>query len=780
MTDIVTLDGPAGSGKSTVAKRLARELGYEYLDTGATYRCVTLYFIRNNIALTDAAIPDIMKKIDIRFASGRVFLNDVDVTEEIRTKPVNDNVSPVSTIPAVRESLVGLQRRIARGGRYVIDGRDIGTVVFPDARYKFYIDASADERARRRHTEETAKGFQSSFDDVKKNVVERDRIDSSRAHSPLAKAADAYYVDTTGMSIDDVVRTVTRVIEEKRDGTMERHDEETRELTAEEIEFRKALEGANETKTVRGEIITAHVIQTDDTHVYVSLGGKSEGKIKLEEFRAVPEVGAAVEVVVSGENNSGEAYVSKIAADRIRSRDVVDAAFANASNVRGVVKSAVKGGFIVSVGGLDAFCPRSLIDSKRTIEEKDYIDQEYDFRIIEKKGRDLVVSRRKVLDEIAEYTIGNFFEHLNVGDVIRGTVKNIESFGIFVEVVPGLDGFLAFSNIAWDKVKEPTKALKKGEVREFKVLAVDKDKRKIDLGIKQLSADPWNDFIAKYKAEDVVSGEVTSIKEFGAFIRVYSGVEGLAHISELSWAKHVKHPKDIVKVGDFVDCMILGIDNENRKLSLGLRQVKPNPWENASKLFPSGATVECTVKKIFRNYAVLGLSDDLEGTIDVSDFDWKNAIVNIDNIIKEGETVKAKVLSVDGAARKIKLGIKHLSENPWASFKKEHPVGSTIDGTIVNIIDSGAIVKLTDDIEGFVHVSQLDTKRTENAADVVKIGETYSFAIKAIEADKRRISLSRKDYFSAMEKKDAEKYLSKEDPNAMTYSFADKLKHLEK
>ncbi|MBI4976252.1 MAG: 30S ribosomal protein S1 [Spirochaetes bacterium] len=802
MTEIITLDGPAGAGKSTVAKRVAKRLGYKYLDTGATYRCVALYFIEKLVNPETDDIDRVMRSIDIQFGEdGTVTLNGADVTEAIRTKAVNEYVSPVSAIPAVRTAMVDLQRRIAQSGGYVIDGRDIGTVVFPDAKYKFFIDASVDERARRRFEEERAKGFSSSLEEVKKNVITRDTIDSTREVAPLTKASDARVIDTTSMSIDEVVDAVITTVQpgtkakivlkqkpkaevnkmEAKEETEYKNTDDDATLTPEELEFRRALEGEDEGDLTKGEIIKGRVIQFDESFVFVSLGLKAEGKIHREEFDREPAIGDEVEVqILQRENNAGEAIASKIAVDRIRSREVVELAWTNKANVKGIVKAAVKGGYSVSVGGLPAFCPRSHIDTKRNLEDSEYLNNEYDFRVIEKKGRDLVVSRRAVLEEMREYNVSNFMGHLNDGDVIRGKVKNIESFGIFVEIVNGLDGFLAFSNIAWEKVKEPTKALKKGEEREFKVLHVDREKRKIDLGIKQLSDDPWNNFIAKYGKDEVIKGEVTSIKEFGAFIKVYPGVEGLAHISELSWAKHVNHPKEVVKVGDFVECKILNIDSENRKLSLGLKQVKENPWESVDKRFPIGKKIECTVRKIFKNYAVLGVTEDLEGTIDVSDFDWKNALVNIDNYFKEGDTVSAVVLAVDGMNRKIKLGVKQLSQNPWEIFRSAHPVGSVIEGTVNNVSDVGAVVQLTDSIDGFVHVSQLDTKRIERVGDVIKTGEKLQFVIKSIDSDKRRVSLSRKDYFSAMEKRDAEKYLSKEDPSSMTYSFADKLKNLDK
>lgn len=806
---IIAIDGPAGAGKSTAAKGAAKRLGYKYLDTGATYRCVTLYFIENLVSPKAGNLKEILQNIEIEFdTKGNVFLNGRDVTFDVRTKVVNDYVSQISAIPAVREAMVGLQRKIGENGNYVVDGRDIGSVVFPEAKHKFYLDASVEERAKRRFEEEEKKGLEPDINEVRKNLENRDKIDAEREHSPLKKLDEAHYIDSTNMSVEEVISRVISAVKADEKDITENHEENKKVLgtssetnmpqeneknneelnneaaanensegmSAEELEFRNALQKEESTEEVsRGKIIEGEIVQMDETFVYVDLDYKSEAKVKREEFEKEPKIGEKIKVqIVKTENSQGELIASKSAVDRIEAKQVLENAWKNGENVSGVVNSAIKGGFKVSIGGIENFCPSSQIDMRRADPES-YVGKEFEFRVIEKKGKDVILSRRVILEEKKNYNVSKFFETLNEGDIIKGKIKSIVNFGVFVEIIDGFDGFMALSNISWDKSKPIKELIQVGEEREFKVLSIDRPSQKVELGIKQLSGDPWESFIEQFKEGDNVKGEVSSVKQYGAFIKILDGVEGLAHVSEFSWTKRVDKAQNVVKKGDVVEAKILSIDEETKKVSLGLKQVQENPWSEIDKLFPRGSKVEGTTKKILKNFAVIELPNEMEGTIDISDFSWTQKTVNINNFLKPGESQDFIILHTDADKHKIKLGYKQLEDNPWEVFENSHPVGSLIEAEVIKLTDSGAVVKLDENIDGFVHISQLSKQKVDSVSEVLKQGEKYGFVIREIDKSKKRVSLSRKDYFSKMEQQEMDNYLSSSDDLNMTYSLGDKL-----
>ncbi|WP_295160750.1 S1 RNA-binding domain-containing protein [uncultured Brachyspira sp.] len=551
--------------------------------------------------------------------------------------------------------------------------------------------------------------------------------------------------------------------------------EDNKNLSNDEIEFRKALEGSDNTSLSRGKIIKGKVVQFDDTDVFIDFDSKSEGKIKRNEFDKEPVIGEEIEAIVSGEDDKGYVILSKSEIDKRRSHELIEDAVKNSTPIKGVVKEVIKGGFKVSIMGNQAFCPYSQMDTARGIKETDYIGNEYDFKIIKKNGRDIVVSRRVLLEEVQNAGIESFLNDLKENDIINGKVKNIEKFGAFVEITSGLDGFLAIPNMSWDKVINPRSIISKGDERMFKVLSVDKEKRRVDLGLKQLDDDPWNKFAEQYKVDDVIHGEVTNIKKFGAFVKVADGIEGLVHISDLSWNSHVNNPNDFVKKGDFLECKILGMNASDRKLTLGLKQVKENPWDTVERDFPIKSIVKCIVKRIIKNFAVFELPNGLEGICDISDFDWRNNIVNMKDYVKEGEEVSMVIMSIDRNRQRIKLSYKHTKDSPWRLFEKSHPQGSIVDGTVKVLVDSGAIISLEDNLEGYMHISQVEIPKGGALEEVLKAGETYPFVVREVNQSKRRISLSRREYMEAQNKKETQNYISKAEPTSLTYNPFDSI-----
>lgn len=791
---IITIDGPSGAGKSTVAKLIADKLGFKYLDTGAMYRAVTLYMIENQVDIkNEEEVINALNKLNIGFDSNyRVYLDSQDITEDIRKEKVVKFVSEVSAISSVRRKMVDLQRDIAKEGNYILDGRDAGSVVFPNADYKFYLDASLEERAKRRYKEELSKEVDISFEEVRESIKKRDKYDSNRKDSPLVVPENAIIIDTTNMTIDEVAEEITDIFLNKkkisifdinsdnlrnREGIMEDNNLSNEQ---ERNEFLKAVEefgeGDNNNSYKVGNIVKGKIEKFDDSDVFINLNYKVEGKINRSEFEREPYIGEELEALIdSVDNDNGYFILSKAKLDKRRAQFVIEDAIKNNKSVKGIVKEVIKGGFNISIMGYQAFCPFSQIEINKGIKDEEHIGKEYDFRIIKKKGKDIVVSRRAYQEEKQNSNIETFLNNLKEGDIINGKVKNIERYGAFIGITEGLDGFLYRENMSWAKIINPKDIITRGEERAFKVLSIDREKHRVDLGLKQLENDSWVQFIEEYHVGDIIKGEVTNIKKFGAFVKVYDDVEGLIHISDLSWNSHVNSPSDFVKKGAYLECKILAIDVPERKLTLGLKQAQENPWDTVSRDFPVKSIVKCKPKRILKNFAVFELPNGLEGICDIGDFDWINSIVNIKDYIKENEDIDMVILSIDRDKQRIKLSHKHLKESPWKVFEKEHPVGSVVDGIVKAIVESGAVVSLENNLEGFMHISQIDLPKGANLEEALKVGETYPFVVREVNQGKHRISLSRKDYMEAQTKKETQNYISKEEPTSLTYNPFDNI-----
>lgn len=791
---IITIDGPSGAGKSTVAKLIADKLGFKYLDTGAMYRAVTLYMIENQVDIkNEEEVINALNKLNIGFDSNyRIYLDSQDITEDIRKEKVVKFVSEVSAISSVRRKMVDLQRDIAKEGNYILDGRDAGSVVFPNADYKFYLDASLEERAKRRYKEELSKEVDISFEAVKESIKKRDKYDSNRKDSPLVVPENAIIIDTTNMTIDEVAEEITDIFLNKktisifdinsdnlrnREGIMEDNNLSNEQ---ERNEFLKAVEefgeGDNNNSYKVGNIVKGKIEKFDDSDVFINLNYKVEGKINRSEFEREPYIGEELEALIdSVDNDNGYFILSKAKLDKRRAQFVIEDAIKNNKSVKGIVKEVIKGGFNISIMGYQAFCPFSQIEINKGIKDEEHIGKEYDFRIIKKKGKDIVVSRRAYQEEKQNSNIETFLNNLKEGDIINGKVKNIERYGAFIGITEGLDGFLYRENMSWAKIINPKDIITRGEERAFKVLSIDREKHRVDLGLKQLENDSWVQFIEEYHVGDIIKGEVTNIKKFGAFVKVYDDVEGLIHISDLSWNSHVNSPSDFVKKGAYLECKILAIDVPERKLTLGLKQAQENPWDTVSRDFPVKSIVKCKPKRILKNFAVFELPNGLEGICDIGDFDWINSIVNIKDYIKENEDIDMVILSIDRDKQRIRLSHKHLKESPWRVFEKEHPVGSVVDGIVKAIVESGAVVSLENNLEGFMHISQIDLPKGANLEEALKIGETYPFVVREVNQGKHRISLSRKDYMEAQTKKETQNYISKEEPTSLTYNPFDNI-----
>jgi small subunit ribosomal protein S1 len=493
-------------------------------------------------------------------------------------------------------------------------------------------------------------------------------------------------------------------------------------------------------------VITATVTEIrDDKFVVVDINGKSEGFIPQGEFPDMAEiqVGMQLEVYLEKlENKDGTPTVSYDRALQIRKWEIIEATCQEGSIVQGRVKSIVKGGLIVSVG-VDAFMPSSQIDVNPPKNLEQFVGQTFDFKIIKinKEKKNLVVSRRELIEEQRGESRRKLLEEVKPGVVRRGVVKNITDYGAFVDL-DGLDGLLHVTDMSWGRIGHPSEVVKVGEEITVMVVEVDRERERVSLGLKQTQPNPWEGIEKRYPVGQKVHGKVVNLVAYGAFVEIEGGVEGLVHVSELSWTKRVQKPSDILKVGQEVDAVILNFNKEEQKISLGIRQLETNPWEKVRHNYPVGARVRGKVRNLTNYGAFVELEDGIDGMVHVSDMSWTRRINNPAEVMKKGDDVEAIVLDVDVDQQRISLGVKQTQTDPWSEIDRKYRIGDLVNGKVSKIANFGAFIELSDEIDGLVHVSQLAEQRVENVKDVVKVGQDVTARVIKIDKEDRRIGLS--------------------------------------
>ncbi len=524
-----------------------------------------------------------------------------------------------------------------------------------------------------------------------------------------------------------------------------------------------------------GDIIEGRVIEVKDDIVFLDVGFKSEGKIYTSEFLEQPEIGQAVKVMVLNvEDEYGNIILSKREADKIIAKEVIDKAYANDEPVEGYIIKEIKGGFIVDIG-LEAFLPYSQLEYNKKVSDKEkasYLNKKFKFNISKLESNNIVVSRRQFLEKEKEKLKDEFLGKVSEGDIVTGTVKSILEYGVFVDL-GGLDGFIHIKDLSWGHIKSCKEIVSEGQEITTKILKINEDNEKISLGLKQTTEDPWDIFVREHKVDDVVNGEVIKFTDFGAFVKVTDGVEGLLHITELSWTKKINHPKEVLKKGNFIKAKVIDIDVEERKLGLSLKQVLPNPWDNVDVNYPIGKKIKGKVKNITSYGAFVELDKDITGLLHQKDMDWLNKNVDPRKKLKKGDTIEVVVLESNKEDRNISLGLKQLIENPWVKFAADNPVGTIIKGKINKIIDFGMFIDLGNNMEGFVHISSVSNKRIENLAASFTVGNEVDAVITNIDTQKNKISLSIKDYEKRVEQLNIEKYTSKNAQEGQSVTLGD-------
>ncbi len=503
-----------------------------------------------------------------------------------------------------------------------------------------------------------------------------------------------------------------------------------------------------------GDIIKGQVISILDDKVLVDIGYKSEGVVRIVDFvnRDELKVGAVFDFYIEvPENEEGVPILSKTKADRIKNWEYVEKAFEEGRIIEGVVLRKVKGGLKVDIG-VDAFMPGSQVSTKPIIDLDDYVGKKLEVYILSlnKKRRNVVVSHRKVLEERREEQRKKLIETIKVGDILMGEVKNITDFGAFIDL-GGLDGLLHVSDMSWGRPKNPHQFLKIGQKIEVMVLTYDPETHRVSLGLKQKTPNPWLTVNEKYPVGSIVTGKVISLTDYGAFVELEDGLEGMIHISEMSWTRRIKHPSEMLNVGDEVNVMVLHVDAEEQKISLGLKQTQPNPWKIMAEKYPVGSVVKGKVRALTEYGAFIELEEGIDGLLHVSDISWTKKITNPAEVLKKDQEVTVKILSIDPEMEKINVGIKQLEPDPWEELVSEMPIGKHVEVEITKLVSFGAFAKLENGVEGLIHLSEMALEKVQKPEDVLKIGQKVMAKIININPQERKVGLSIKEYLKDLD-----------------------------
>ncbi|MBR5194982.1 MAG: 30S ribosomal protein S1 [Akkermansia sp.] len=494
----------------------------------------------------------------------------------------------------------------------------------------------------------------------------------------------------------------------------------------------------------KGDIVNGTILEIRPQVVLVDIGYKSEGVIPVSEFEDEEiEVGDQIEVLLESlENDEGLVVLSKEKAAHKQNWDKIVAVYKDGGLVKGKVKSVVKGGLMVNVG-VEAFLPGSQVDIIPPKDLNEFVGNVYEFKIVKvnDERKNIVLSRREVIEAERSEQRQRFLETVAIGDRVKGLVKNITDFGAFVDL-SGMDGLLHITDMSWGRVNHPSELLHIGQELEVLILDVDRDKERVSLGLKQLSDNPWADIEAKYPIGSQVKGRVTKLLAYGAFVELEKGVEGLVHVSELSWTKRITRPSDVLSLDQEIEAIVLNISVEEQKISLGIRQLDENPWEAIENRFPVGTVISGAVRNLTPYGAFVALEEGIDGMIHVSDMSWTRKINHPSEVLKKGDVVEARVLNIDKENQRVSLGIKQLETDPWESIDARFKVGDLVSGTVAKIASFGAFVNLDGDIDGLIHISQLSEEHVERVKDVIKVGDDIKARVIKVDKVERRIGLS--------------------------------------
>ena len=513
------------------------------------------------------------------------------------------------------------------------------------------------------------------------------------------------------------------------------------------LSMEELLGGAtSKSNFAEGSIVQGKIVEKRQDGALLDIGYKAEGFIASTEFRNWEEVQVGDELDVylesiENENNMPEISLSK--ANFIRSWEKITAEYGEGSVIVGLMKHRVKGGIIIDLNGVEAFLPGSQIDIGPVKNMDEFIGKEYELKIlkINQERKNIVVSRRALLEESRKDRRAALLKEMEVNQIRKGSVKNITDFGAFIDL-GGVDGLLHITDMSWGRISHPSEMLELGQEVEVMVLDIDFEKERVSLGLKQKSQNPWDDVEAKYAVGSAVKGRIVNIMPYGAFVEIEQGVEGLIHVSEMSWTKRITKAGDVVSVGEEVEAIVLDIDKESKKISLGLRQKTRNPWEVLAEKYPAGSHIKGKVRNMTSYGAFVEIENDIDGMIHVSDMSWTRKINNPNEVLKVGEEVEAVILDIDPQQQRISLGLKQTEDDPWSEIENLYKIGDEVEGKVTKITAFGAFIELSRKIDGLVHISQISKDHVEKVKDKLALGQEIKARVIKIDQDERRIGLS--------------------------------------
>jgi len=529
-----------------------------------------------------------------------------------------------------------------------------------------------------------------------------------------------------------------------------------------------------------GEVVRGNIIQVTEDYVMVDIGYKSEGQIRISEFKdedgaVSARVGDEVDVLLEyHEDENGEIVLSKEKATKIKVWDEISKIYKDDGVIEGRIVSKVKGGLSVDIG-VQAFLPGSQVDLRPVRNLDSLIGQQSEFKILKynKKRRNVVLSRRVLLEKEREELKSETLDRLEEGKILEGVVKNITEYGVFVDL-GGIDGLLHITDMSWGRVGHPSEMCSIGETIKVMVLNFDPEKERVSLGLKQLTDDPWSSVDERYPEGGRVTGKVVSLTDYGAFVELEPGIEGLIHVSEMSWTAKIRHPSKVVSVGDIVEAVVLNLNKENKRISLGMKQVEPNPWDVIGEKYPVGTTIQGKIKNITDFGLFIGIDEGIDGLVHISDLSWTKRIKHPSELYKKGEEIQAIVLNIDKENERFSLGVKQLNADPWEEIPKRYPVGSSVVGTVTNVTDFGLFVEIEEGIEGLVHVSEISKEKIKTPVGIFQEGQEVTAKVVNIGKEERKIGLSLKRLEEEEEKTRYYDYI--DSPKAATSNLGQLLK----
>jgi len=946
---IIAIDGPAASGKSSTAHGVARKLNFRHIDTGAMYRAITLKIIKEKMDLSQLddlqhLLDDLDLKVTFNKDIQEIHLDGILLGDEIRSPQVTDLVADVSALPSVRKRLLGVQRDLAKSHDVVLEGRDIGTVVFPDADIKIYMIADARVRALRRQKDFARQGIDKSVETLEKEILERDEHNAKRKLAPMKAANDAITLDTTELSIDDQIDFIVSKVEtaklnggnlmtkkqdmdakveedveasaevstEPQDAVETTPAEETPETAAEEavveakseepaevvvdepapdetveaaapeavveaapevvaeetpevvaeeapVEDAKAeaatealvevtetateapaaeaeplsetteevvavaeesapveeaapVEGPDvsqgkrslmndlftEIKTIKkGELpeeqevaskehvalqelldhtvknveqqalVEARIISISDREVMVDFGGKSEALVPRHEFgNDELKIGETIELFLERmEDRLGQAVLSRSKAQFMGVWNKVKQKYADGEIVEGTITRRIKGGMVVNILDVDAFLPGSQLDVRPIRDFDAYVGKTFEFKIVKVNEfrKNIVVSRKELLEESLKEQRSKLLDEIEVGQILEGRIKNITDFGVFVDL-GGIDGLLHITDLSWGRVNHPSEVVSLDEDIMVKVIDYDTTKQRVSLGLKQLKPHPWESVVAKYPEGTTVHGKVVSLANYGAFVELTAGVEGLVHISEISWTQHIKHPSDVFSVGDEIDAIVLSVDAENHKISLGVKQLQPDPWTTIEEKYLVGSEHEGTVRNLAQFGAFIELEEGIDGLVHISDLSWTSKVRHPKEIVNRGDKIMVKILDISQSERKISLGIKQAQENPWPELKDRFAVNTSHTGTVIKLLEKGVILSFPDtDVEGIISLGNFRKKERKEILDQFEVDAQVEVKVVEVDATEKKVVVSHESAIKDKERNDIDEFIRGQD-----------------